>query len=230
MSNLQIFLRYNEKLIGTASNIKIVGVTKKQQSIKLLNFTIISTISIKKNELLEIEVVFKNTVYSRLEFRVFRNLEVGPITSLTGYSDLSFYSQDVVDIFFAWGNKTKLNWRNLTIKKKKGWLVACLYWSGVPKSIKQEINFTLDCLKVGSSTDFYCLLGETFVGERGYFGQNLDGLEDCISAIQIDKSSSPSIVFENFDRLKIILDKKMAKYTETVIEIFQSHGFNTIIK
>src|ERR1700741_3651560 len=79
--------------------------------------------------------------------------------------------------------KSTLDWRQLTVKQKKEWLKACLSWTGLPGKKIKSFNYTIEGTQVNDDLDFYCLLGETFFGYRGYFGQDAYGFNDCFSEI-----------------------------------------------
>src|SRR5687768_8028141 len=96
--------------------------------------------------------------------------------------DKVFYSMKIKEditsenILDHWGQgKTSLDWRPLTIKGKREWLKACLSWTGLPRQRIPSFNYIIDGDQVTTDLDFYCLLGETFFGYRGYFGQDLHG-------------------------------------------------------
>ena len=94
-----------------------------------------------------------------------------------------------------------LDWRPLTIKGKREWLKACLLWTGLPDTKIGSFDFILDGNQVSSDLDFYCLLGETFFGYRGYFGQDSHGLQDCLA--EISSKTKGNAVAQRGARLKV---------------------------
>lgn len=75
--------------------------------------------------------------------------------------------------------------------------------------------------------DFYCLLGEVFFGYRGYFGQDIEGLDDCFSEIYNHKTKpsvqpGASVVFKN----SCWLQKTFGEgYFQKITDVFRKHGF-----
>jgi hypothetical protein len=98
------------------------------------------------------------------------------------------------DILEHWRQgKSTLDWRPLTIKGKREWLKACLSWTGLPDTKIKSFDYIIDGNQVNSDLDFFCLLGETFFGYRGYFGQDPHGFNDCFSEIFM-KSKDKTLV------------------------------------
>src|SRR5712671_442374 len=80
------------------------------------------------------------------------------------------------NIIEKWKLGESIDWRTLTIDEKREWLLACLFDTGVPKGTMPIRNYAIDGNEINNSVDLYCLLGQIFFGDRGYFGQDLDGL------------------------------------------------------
>jgi RNAse (barnase) inhibitor barstar len=49
-----------------------------------------------------------------------------------------------------------------------------------PKTTHQQDRFFFDCEYVVDETSFFCALGETMQGPGGYYGKDLDSMEDCL--------------------------------------------------
>jgi hypothetical protein len=116
-------------------------------------------------------------------------------------------SQNILD---HWGQgNTTLDWRPLTIKGKREWLQACLSWTGLPDEKIKPFTYILDGNQVISDLDFYCLLGETFFGYRGYFGQDSHGLNDCFCEIFIKNKETVAkgakVIIKNSGQVKDVL-------------------------
>lgn len=133
------------------------------------------------------------------------------------------------DILDHWGQgKTSLDWRPLTIKGKREWLQACLFWTGLPRQRIPSFCYTIDGNQVTTDLDFYCLLGETFFGYRGYFGQDSHGFNDCFSEIAIQEDTEQTVdkganvIIKNSRQLKEILTGDI--FAE-IIKRFSAHGF-----
>ncbi|MFE6834158.1 barstar family protein [Streptomyces sp. NPDC057705] len=80
-------------------------------------------------------------------------------------------------------NRTGM-WHELAPEDRHAWLSVAL-WSreyqcqGRPDAPAGEV-FTLDGRHIVDKDSFYCAIGEAVNGPGGYFGWNLDALEDCL--------------------------------------------------
>jgi hypothetical protein len=124
--------------------------------------------------------------------------------------------------------QASLDWRLLSIKGKREWLKACLSWTGLPRQRIAKFNYIIDGNQVMTEMDFYCLLGETFFGYRGYFGQDSHGFDDCFSEIAIHEKTKTTVeqgakvIIKHSVHLKEILsDDIFFDITKT----FSRHGF-----
>ena|SRR5688572_836753 len=99
------------------------------------------------------------------------------------------------DILEHWRlGESTLDWRRLTtLKEKKEWLKACLFWTGLPDKKIKSLDYIVDGNQVNSDVDFYCLMGEAFFGYRGYFGQDSHGLMDCFSEIVLRTKNNETV-------------------------------------
>jgi hypothetical protein len=133
------------------------------------------------------------------------------------------------DILSHWRQgKTNLDWRPLTtFSEKREWLQACLSWSGLPRQRIISSYYIIDGNQVTLKLDFYCLLGETFFGYRGYFGQDSHGFNDCFSEIFIFEKptveSGAKVIFKNSAQIKEVLNEEIFFY---IVESFKLHGFD----
>ena len=132
------------------------------------------------------------------------------------------------DIIEHWRQKlSTLDWRPLTLKGKRQWLKACVLWTGLPDSKIKSFNYILDGNQVNTGLDFYCLLGETFFGYRGYFGQDSYGFNDCFSEIFMRTKEKETVEkgakinFENSKQIRDVLEDDF----QYIIESFQRNGF-----
>jgi hypothetical protein len=123
---------------------------------------------------------------------------------------------------------TRIDWRTFTIKGKREWLIACLLWSGLPKQLITSFDYVIDAHEVSIDIDFYCLLGEVFFGHKGYFGQDLDGFNDCFSEIfKFEKTTEivnkgAKVIIKNPSHLKDVLTVDI--FSE-LLRIFERRGF-----
>jgi RNAse (barnase) inhibitor barstar len=124
--------------------------------------------------------------------------------------------------------KTNLDWRQLTDNGKGEWLQACLAWSGLPATKIKSLRYTIDGDHVNSHADFYCLLGETFFGYRGYFGQDADGFDDCFCEIsiqtgdQVTVEPGAKVILKNAEQMKAALPETFPH----IIQILTEQGFD----
>jgi hypothetical protein len=127
------------------------------------------------------------------------------------------------DIIEKWKVGESIDWRALTIGEKKEWLLACLFDTGLPKGTIPKKDYAVDGSEINDSVDLYCLLGQLFFGDKGYFGQDLDGLDDCFVDLKVLPETTLTI--KNHERLASILNKKIDTYFTMLIDIFKGHGF-----
>ncbi|MET7988497.1 barstar family protein [Streptomyces sp. NPDC005281] len=80
-------------------------------------------------------------------------------------------------------NRTGM-WHELAPEERRAWLSVAL-WSrkyqlqGKPDAPAGQV-FTLDGQHIVDKDSFYCAIGEAVNGPGGYFGWNLDALDDCL--------------------------------------------------
>jgi RNAse (barnase) inhibitor barstar len=128
-------------------------------------------------------------------------------------------NQVIID---KWKAGQFIDWRTLTIDEKREWLLACLFDTGLPKGIMSIKNYTIDGKEINNSVDLYCLLGQVFFGDKGYFGQDLDGLDDCFCDLKVLPETTLTV--KSHERLAIVLNKKVDTYFTMLIDIFREHG------
>ena len=134
------------------------------------------------------------------------------------------------DILEHWRlGKSTLDWRHLTtIKEKKEWLKACLFWTGLPDKKIKSFDYIIDGNQVNSDLDFYCLMGESVFGYRGYFGQDSHGLMDCFSEMVLrtkDKETverGAKIIVKNSGHVRDVLRDDF----QYIVESLRDRGFD----
>ncbi|MEK8133165.1 barstar family protein [Paenibacillus filicis] len=96
---------------------------------------------------------------------------------------LSAPSQEAKEIWDEWMISKPLSmnaWAKLSQKQRLGWSeVVRIHSSFAKYAISRDGNYYLDMTHVTDSVSFYCALGEAMNGPGGYYGFNLDSLEDC---------------------------------------------------
>jgi len=135
------------------------------------------------------------------------------------------------DILTHWQQrKSVIDWRQLSDKEKKHWLQACLHHSNLPTQINLGYSYILEGYGVNCKADFFCLLGETFFGYGGYFGQDLDGFDDCFVEISRKQSKDAiqsahtTVTIKGYKELEEVLNETTPNYLSTAIEIMREHG------
>ncbi|MFD7408618.1 barstar family protein [Streptomyces sp. NPDC059866] len=80
-------------------------------------------------------------------------------------------------------NRTGL-WHGVTPEDRKAWLSVALWSREYHRQGKSDApagqEFTVDGRHVVDIDSFYCAIGEAVNGPGGYFGWNLDALDDCL--------------------------------------------------
>ncbi|MDX8000937.1 hypothetical protein FE394_17510 [Xenorhabdus sp. Reich] len=102
--------------------------------------------------------------------------------------------------FIYWKN-------NKCIEAKNLWLTACLYWQQIfPPKPNKILNASLSLEGVNNYLDFFCMLGEAFLGKRGYIGRDFHGFDDLLGDLSYEKSEI-NIYIENMNKLKLFLER-----------------------
>jgi hypothetical protein len=143
------------------------------------------------------------------------------------------YAQAVDDIINRWKHGESIDWRSLSTKGKRTYVKACLKWSDLPSKAIKTGSYILDGAEVKKEIDLYCLLGEVFIGERGYLGQDLHGFYDCFcfsgyGAHEPIVQPNTSVIILNSTLLEKTLNKSFTStesYFLILIEYLQNVGF-----
>jgi len=96
-------------------------------------------------------------------------------------------------IFEAWGDGNSLSWRDLDGRYSDFWIEACMDLASstdwIQECVANEV-INLSPVSLRSEADFYCLLGESIFGYRGYVGANLDALFEVLMVNGVRKTFS----------------------------------------
>ncbi|MDX2297505.1 MULTISPECIES: barstar family protein [Streptomyces] len=90
----------------------------------------------------------------------------------------------------AWGlvrrgglNRTGM-WHELAAEERRAWVSVALRSHGYQRQEETDAPagqvFVLDGRHIVDEDSFYCAIGEAVNGPGGYFGRNLDALDDCL--------------------------------------------------
>lgn len=126
--------------------------------------------------------------------------------------DFHDYDQDIIDLLYFWDDRKYTDLR----KRQKFYNVGCLFYSGIPESLPNNLSITIDCSDINSNWYFYTMLAEKLIGDKGYIGSNLDAFNDCLRESKIIIDNKNIINLSNFDEKILSVD---------IIEILEEHGF-----
>jgi hypothetical protein len=141
------------------------------------------------------------------------------------------------DILVHWEQgKSSLDWRGLTDYEKGQWLIACGKWSGIPRTTIRAFNYIIPGNQVASERDFYCLLGETIFGYRGYFGGSIDAFDDCFSEIHKHEPTGTlvqpgtTVTITHHQDLANAVSERIPEHWNYILETFSNRGFKVILE
>ncbi|MFH9066817.1 barstar family protein [Streptomyces coeruleorubidus] len=130
-------------------------------------------------------------------------------------------------------------WHELAPKDRHAWLSVAL-WSreyqrqGKPDAPAGQV-FTLDGRHVVDRDTFYCAIGEAINGPGGYFGWNLDALDDCLRGGW--GATTPFTLYWDFSaeaRTRLaervpVGDRELVLF-DLLLEIFEERGVSVILR
>jgi len=89
-------------------------------------------------------------------------------------------TRDILDLWFTGGPTERNLWAGYDRALRRAWaLVAFAYHRDIPDRLAGTV-FDLDGRFVTDIEGFYCAIGEAINGPGGYFGSNLDDLDECL--------------------------------------------------
>lgn len=116
-------------------------------------------------------------------------------------------------------------WQRLEDEQKQGWLEVALNFMNNVKEDVVNKSIIIDGHLIKSENDFYCLLGEVINGPGGYFGRNLNALNDCLyGGFGIELPLF--LEWKNHSNSKLYLKNTF----DEIINIFNEHGVNVNLK
>jgi len=126
------------------------------------------------------------------------------------------------NLLYSWRkNERKYHWSSLKSDfKTRRWISSCGRLKRGTHFINEIIH--IDLQDIETENEFYCYIGEVFLGYRGYMGTNMDAFDDCL--IDIKNASKVKIVIRNFNTFK-------AKFKDNkdMIDIFNERKLNYTI-
>ncbi|MEJ5104991.1 barstar family protein [Chryseobacterium sp. MYb328] len=138
------------------------------------------------------------------------------------------YNQFIVDIFYNWNNSIEIDWTKIKNLEIKGaYLTACYLWNHNIFEVKNINEVYIDGRLIENDEDLYYYLGEQLIGKRGYFGSNLDSLEDYLIDIVKNNEINTAIIFDNTD---IIIQNTSKYYFETLVYLLEKAQFKIEVR
>lgn len=138
------------------------------------------------------------------------------------------YNQFIVDIFYNWNNGIEIDWTKIkNLEIKKAYLTACYLWNYNIFEVKNINEVYIDGRLIESHEDLYYYLGEQLIGKRGFWGSNLDSLEDYLIDIVKNNKINTIIIFDNTD---VIIQNTSKYYFETLVYLLEKAKFEIEIR
>ena len=135
-------------------------------------------------------------------------------------------------------NRTGL-WHELTPEDRLAWLSVALssrtyQRQGKPDAPAGQV-FTVDSRHIVDRDTFYCAIGEAVNGPGGYFGWNLDALDDCLFGGW--GAATPFTLHWDFsaearERLseRVPLGDREVALFDLIVEIFERRGVSVVLR
>jgi hypothetical protein len=228
---LEIKIIFNDTIIGHCNYLKI----EKEKYISasffyLKDFHFVKEVLFNQNDIVKIQICYINKFNVKVHlvdfgisliddliqddcFEIFGLLV--PIDGIT-------YDQRIIDIFYNWQNNEEIDWWSMDKDYKDSYLYCCGSWSGLSKDIFGK-DYFIDCSLIDEKLDFYYLLGSTFFGNRGYFGNYAYTLGDCLTEIYTNSNSLKNLNIKFLHHKKAILVLGVAVFNE-ICTLFENSG------
>ena len=147
-------------------------------------------------------------------------LEVNMTNNINDWNGI--YNQLIVDIFYSWSKNVEIDWVKVDdSERKNAYLKACYLWSHRYFVIK-NFNIHIKGEYINCEEDFYYYLGEYLIGKRGYFGRNLDSLEDFLIDVVKNNNVKTTITVSDAD---IIIKNTDEYFFKTIVRLLEKAGF-----
>lgn len=149
-------------------------------------------------------------------------MDVNMMNENDGKAVGDIYNQFIVDVFYNWSCNNEIDWNMINIKRKKDYLKACYWWGGRRFKINDVNYIMIDGELITCDEDIFYYLGESFFGKRGYFGSNLDSLQDLLIDIVKNNEINSKIKFKNID---LIINNTNKYFIDTLIYLLEKAKF-----
>lgn len=147
------------------------------------------------------------------------------------------------DRVWEWVRAGQLNhtgkWHDLSPDGKRAWLSVALWARTYRQQAKPDAPagqvFTVDGRHIVDEDSFYCAIGEAINGPGGYFGWNLDALDDCLlggwgatTPFTLHWESSAEARAQLTERIPAGDDE--AALFDLIVEILEARGVNVSLR
>lgn len=130
-------------------------------------------------------------------------------------------------------------WHEFAPEDKLAWLSVALWSRGYQRQGKADAPagevFTLDGRHIVDEDSFYCAIGEAINGPGGYFGWNLDALDDCLRGgwgattpftVHWDSSAQSKARLQE----RVPSGERKVTLFDLLLEIFEEQGVSFILR
>lgn len=220
---LDILIYYKNKHIGSSKFFKIYH---NRICLFESNFNKNVNYDLSFGSILEIRCTVNKILCDTFEIEVQKIKERQNIICYYGFFHFFpvGFNQFVYDLLYQWRKNDFTKWETLSKSKKRLWIKACLYYSGIPNfNIKDKI-VKVDFSHMKDKVDMYIILGEAIIGTRGYFGQDLHGLQDCLHEMQKYGANNFSLEINGFQNFCKIVDNTSNSFSLWFIELMKNNG------
>jgi len=136
----------------------------------------------------------------------------------------NIYNQFVVDVFYNWSKNNEIDWSQIiNLEMKSSYLYACYLYGCQVFTIIDNSEVHIKGELISCSEDLYYYLGEKLIGARGYFGSNLDSLEDFLIDVAKNNIIDTCLIFSNTNK---IIENTSKYFFDTVIYLLNKAGFD----
>ncbi|WP_267401524.1 MULTISPECIES: hypothetical protein [unclassified Chryseobacterium] len=158
---------------------------------------------------------FTNYIFLNEEHNIDDEILIEAVMSNKESALKSNYNQLIVDVFYLWSQNIEIEWLKInSLEMKASYLGACYLWNSYDYVIENKGDINIQGELINCSEDLYYYLGESIMGKRGFFGSNLDSLDDFLIDLCKNNTIDNCIIFNN---------------TETIINNTSKYFFETIV-
>ncbi|MDY0930816.1 barstar family protein [Chryseobacterium sp. CFBP8996] len=184
----------------------------------------ISVESRKKNIFCLYDITFiTNYIYSEEESINDEDILLETVVSNNIIVTNRAYNQFVFDIFYNWNQNIEIIWSQITnLEIKTSYIEACYLWNSQFFEILNIDEVQIQGELIKCREDLFYYLGEKLIGKRGYFGGNLDSLEDFLIDVAKNNIINTCLTFSYIDN---IIENTNKYFFETVIHLLEKAKF-----